>query len=72
MEYSGKVIWFSNKKGYGFIKYNDKDIFFHFSDILKAGFKTVNKGDSVRFMIGANRNGDEKAISISVNKEPLK
>ena len=48
----GKVKWFNNEKGYGFIEYNDhEDIFVHYSSILKDGYKTLNEGDIVDFKL---------------------
>lgn len=48
----GKVKWFNNEKGYGFIEYNDlEDIFVHYSAILKDGYKTLNEGDIVDFKL---------------------
>lgn len=47
---SGKVKWFNNEKGYGFIEYKDKeDVFVHYSAIKIDGYKTLNEGDEVRF-----------------------
>jgi CspA family cold shock protein len=46
----GKVKWFNNEKGYGFIDYVDgEDIFIHYSNIKQEGFKTLNEGQVVRF-----------------------
>ena len=46
----GKVKWFNNDKGYGFIEYKDgEDIFFYFSAILSDGFKTLVEGQYVDF-----------------------
>ena len=46
----GKVKWFDDKKGYGFIEYTDnEDIFVHYSAIVKDGYKTLNQGDLVEF-----------------------
>ena len=46
----GKVNWFNNEKGFGFIEYNDKeDIFVHYSAILTPGYKTVVEGQYVEF-----------------------
>ncbi len=46
----GKVKWFNNEKGYGFIEYNDlEDIFVHYSAIVKNGYKTLNEGSYVNF-----------------------
>ena len=47
---SGKVKWFNNEKGYGFIvKENYDDIFVHYSAILDDGFKTLSEGQLVEF-----------------------
>ena len=48
----GKVKWFNNEKGYGFIEYNDlEDIFVHYSAIKKDGYKTLKEGDLVSFKL---------------------
>ena len=48
----GKVKWFNNEKGYGFIEYNDTtDIFVHYSTIVQDGFKTLKEGDIVSFKL---------------------
>lgn len=48
---SGKVKWFNDSKGYGFITQegSDKDIFVHFSAIQRDGFKTLREGETVSF-----------------------
>ena len=49
---TGKVKWFNNEKGYGFIECeNLDDIFVHYSAILKEGYKTLNEGDIVDFKL---------------------
>ena len=49
---SGKVKWFNNEKGYGFIEYNElEDIFVHYSAIKKEGYKTLKEGDIVSFKL---------------------
>jgi len=47
----GKVKWFSNAKGYGFITVDgeDKDIFVHHTAIKADGFRSLNEGDPVEF-----------------------
>lgn len=46
----GKVKWFNNEKGFGFIEYNGKeDIFVHYSAILSEGYKTLVEGQYVEF-----------------------
>ena len=47
---NGKVKWFNNEKGYGFIEYKEnEDIFVHYSQILQDGYKSLNQGDNVYF-----------------------
>lgn len=48
---SGKVKWFNNAKGYGFVVEDDKseDLFAHFSAIQMDGYKTLKAGQSVQF-----------------------
>ena len=57
---NGKVKWFSNQKGYGFIQTDDgKDIFVHFSAIESEGFKTLGQGQEVEFEISDGPNGPQ-------------
>jgi len=47
---SGKVKWFDNKKGFGFIAQDTgQDVFVHHTAITGEGFKTLNEGDAVLF-----------------------
>jgi CspA family cold shock protein len=50
---SGKVKWFNNAKGYGFILADgrDEDLFAHYSAIQMEGYKTLKAGQSVNFDI---------------------
>jgi cold shock protein len=49
---SGKVKWFDNKKGFGFIaQESGQDVFVHHTSILGQGFKTLNEGELVTFEI---------------------
>lgn len=46
----GKVKWFNEAKGFGFIEKNDGgDVFVHFSAIQATGFKTLAEGQAVSF-----------------------
>lgn len=50
----GTVKWFSDAKGYGFIQFEDakegnKDIFVHYSEIVKDGYKSLAQGQPVEF-----------------------
>ena len=57
---NGKVNWFSNQKGYGFIQTDDgKDIFVHFSAIESEGFKTLGQGQEVEFEISDGPKGPQ-------------
>lgn len=49
----GKVKWFNDAKGYGFITPDDgeKDLFCHQSDIEMEGFRTVREGQTVEFEV---------------------
>jgi cold shock protein len=61
----GKVKWFNNEKGYGFIEYADlEDIFVHYSAIKKDGYKTLNEGDVVEFKLIETSKGLQ-AIDVS-------
>ena len=49
---SGKVKWFDNKKGFGFIAQDSgQDVFVHHTSITGPGFKTLNEGDEVSFEV---------------------
>lgn len=60
--YQGKVKWFSNEKGYGFIEADDgEDVFVHFTGIIGDGFKTLEEGESVSFEITDGNRGPQAA-----------
>jgi CspA family cold shock protein len=47
---SGKVKWFDNQKGFGFIADDSgRDVFVHHSSILGTGYKTLNEGEIATF-----------------------
>lgn len=55
---SGKIKWFDNKKGFGFIaQESGQDVFVHHSSIVGDGFKTLNEGDLVSFEIVESAKG---------------
>jgi len=55
---SGKVKWWDNKKGFGFIAQDaGQDVFVHYTAILGSGFKVLNEGDMVTFDIIASEKG---------------
>jgi len=60
----GKVKWFSNQKGYGFITpENGNDVFVHHADIQGDGYKTLAEGAAVEFTITKGPKG-EKATNV--------
>ena len=55
---TGRVKWFNNSKGFGFIEQDgDDDVFVHYSAILSDGFKTLNEGDQVEFEVTQGQKG---------------
>ena len=62
----GKVKWFNNTKGYGFIEYeNLEDIFVHYSAIVKEGYKTLKEVELVDFKLIETSKGLQ-AVDVSV------
>lgn len=58
----GKVKWFNNSKGFGFIGRDDgPDVFVHFSAIVGDGYKSLAEGDSVEFEIIQGPKGPQAA-----------
>ena len=58
----GKVKWFNNAKGYGFIEQEDgEDVFVHFSEIQGDGFKSLAEGDRVSFDVTEGQKGPQSS-----------
>ena len=55
----GKVAWFNNAKGFGFLNRNDgeADVFCHYSAIQAEGYKSLKEGQKVEFEIVKGKKG---------------
>lgn len=66
----GKVKWFNNAKGYGFIGREDgqADVFVHYSAITTEGYKSLQEGDDVEFEIVQGQKGPQadKVMKIEI------
>lgn len=64
----GKVKWFNNEKGYGFIEYLDgQDIFVHYSEIKLEGYKTLSEGAIVQYELLKTDKGLQAKKVLQVN-----
>ncbi|HEX9046332.1 MAG TPA: cold shock domain-containing protein [Verrucomicrobiae bacterium] len=67
---SGKVKWFDNKMGFGFITdESGTDVFVHHSSILGKGFRTLSEGEKVTFEIIPGEKGP-KAANVMRSQPP--
>jgi len=58
----GKVKWFNEKKGFGFIESDEGgDVFVHYSAIQGAGFRTLYQGQRIRFDVENGQKGPAAA-----------
>jgi CspA family cold shock protein len=63
----GKVKWFNQEKGYGFIEVEgEKDVFVHYSALQQEGFKTLKEGETVEFEIVEGQKGPQAANVVRV------
>ena len=61
---TGRVKWFNNDKGYGFIGFKEnEDIFVHYSAIDQKGYKSLKEGDLVEFTLVETAKGNQ-AINV--------
>ena len=70
-QYKGKVKWFNNAKGYGFIGREDgPDVFVHYSAIQLDGYKTLKEGDDVEFDIVQGQKGPQADAVVRAKDQP--
>ena len=70
----GRVKWFNNDKGYGFIEYEglvNEDIFVHYSAIDQEGYKTLREGEIVEFTLIETATGCQAVNVREVKLTPI-
>jgi len=67
MIYNGKVKWFNDQKGFGFIEREEgDDVFVHFSAIQDEGFKSLAEGQEVEFEVVEGDRGPQAANVVTL------
>lgn len=67
MPFEGRIKWFNEAKGYGFIQQdNGPDVFVHYSAIKGEGFKTLSEGQRVQFDIEEGERGKKAKNVIKI------
>ena len=65
---TGRVKWFNNAKGYGFIGRDDgADVFVHYSAIVGDGYRSLQEGDTVEFEITQGEKGAQAANVVKLS-----
>lgn len=63
---NGKIKWFNNRKGYGFISGEDgNEVFVHYSGINGEGYKTLATGQEVSYDV--TRDANDRTIAVNVS-----
>ncbi len=71
-QYTGKVVWFNNAKGFGFLSHEGgSDVFVHFSAIRSDGYKALKENDPVEFDVETGTSGKAQAANVKVLKDIL-
>ncbi len=69
MRITGKVKWFNDNKGFGFIEQESgQDIFVHYSEIQGEGYRTLSEGEVVEFEVKDSPKGPQAASVIKVSE----
>ena len=72
MRLTGKVKWFNENKGFGFILQDQggQDIFVHYSEIKQEGYRTLNEGETVEYELADSPKGPQaKEVRRSAEKK---
>ncbi|MEA3344831.1 MAG: cold shock domain-containing protein [Chloroflexota bacterium] len=65
----GRVKWFDDSKGYGFIEWDgEEDVFVHYSSISGRGFRTLERGEKVRFRVKESEKGPQALNLIRISE----
>jgi CspA family cold shock protein len=62
----GRVKWFSEEKGYGFIEGEQEDFLVHYTEIIGWGFRTLEEDSEVKFEVVEDRRGRKQAAEVEV------
>ncbi|MBA0575524.1 hypothetical protein Golob_025411, partial [Gossypium lobatum] len=64
---TGKVLWFDDQKGFGFIHPDDggEDLFVHQSSIKSEGYRSLAEGESVEFTVSQGNGGKTQAVDVT-------
>ena len=69
MRHNGEVTWFNEQKGFGFITGEDgRDVFVHYTEIIRDGFQTLAPGEKVTFGLTDEETGP-KAVEVRPTDE---
>jgi cold shock protein len=60
----GRVKWFSEEKGYGFIEGEEEDFLVHYTEIVGEGFRTLEEDSEVEFEVVEDRRGRKLAVGV--------
>ena len=66
MKITGKIKWYNQRKGYGFVERDDseKDVFIHASAVKAAGLRYLQEGDTLTFELSEDSGKGPSAINI--------
>ena len=68
MRITGKVKWFNNAKGYGFIeREGGPDVFVHYTAVVGQGWRNLEEGDRVEFSITEGPKGPQASEVVKSN-----